>query len=54
VGEGLTTSHLKKQLVNKMLCRDLEFGSGYGLVAGSYEHGNEYLSSVRGREFLTE
>jgi hypothetical protein len=27
-------------------------GSGYGPVAGSYEHGNEPSSSIKGGEFL--
>jgi hypothetical protein len=26
--------------------------SGYGKVAGSSEHGNEHLGSMKGREFL--
>jgi hypothetical protein len=27
-------------------------GSGWGPVAGSLEHGNEHLGSIKGREFL--
>jgi hypothetical protein len=27
-------------------------GSGQGLVANSYEHGNETSGSIRGREFF--
>jgi hypothetical protein len=27
-------------------------GSGWGLVLGSCEHGNEPLGSIKGREFL--
>jgi hypothetical protein len=33
-------------------CELDEFGSGWGTVAGSCEHGNEPLGSTKGGEFL--
>jgi hypothetical protein len=40
-----------EKIILKWILKEL-FGSGQGPVAGSSEHGNEPLGSIKGREFL--
>jgi len=51
--EDLETVILERMLVNKFGgCEMDSSGSGLGPMAGSYEHGNERLGSIKGGEFL--